>query len=63
MKKEIRFSDFLDFTEKFELDDENKIENLNLFKLNEYKDILSEVIKWKIIIVLQLNILLFQVKV
>lgn len=43
MKKEIRFSDFLDFTEKFELDEENKIENLNLFKLNEYKDILSVV--------------------
>lgn len=43
MKKEIRFSDFSDLTEKFELNGKNKIEKLNLLKLNEYKDILNVV--------------------
>lgn len=43
MKKEIRFSDFSDLTEKFELNGKNKIEKLNLLKLKEYKDILNVV--------------------
>lgn len=43
MKKEIRFSNFSDLTEEFELNGKNEIDKLNLLKLNEYKDILNVV--------------------
>ncbi len=43
MNKEIKFSDFLDLTEEFELNGKSKIDKLNLLKLNEYKDILKVV--------------------
>lgn len=43
MNKEVKFSNFLDLTEEFELNGKSKIGKLNLLKLNEYKDILKAV--------------------
>lgn len=43
MKKEIRFSNFSDLTQKSELNGKNETDKLNLLRLNEYRGILNVV--------------------